>query len=114
LAAATTPAPNAASLQLALTSEIVATLTRFGFFLTLTSNEYAAIATENRLQPSQWLSLIEKYGFEILDRCEQVWQADGTLYLHLRPGEAFEPMVDEQMRAEFTEPFVTWTLLTFR
>jgi SAM-dependent methyltransferase len=73
-------------------------------FLKLTPEEYATTATENRQRASQWLSLIKENGFEILEQYTQFWLAGGTLAF-IRQDQAIEPMVDERMRSEFTEPF---------
>lgn len=83
-------------------------------FLKLTAEEYAPIATENRLRASDWVAILERNGFEIIERYDQAMTpesvlardsyAEGTYRLY-RAGEKILPSVTEEDRKTYAEPF---------
>lgn len=84
-------------------------------FLKLSANEYAPIATENRLRAGDWTNLLEKYGFEIVERCDQTVLLEPSQcmpdsrpesrYRFYGPGEKVQATVTEKERQTFAAPF---------
>jgi SAM-dependent methyltransferase len=83
-------------------------------FLSMSESEYAPIATENRLRLSDWLVLLDKAGFEIVERHDWAMAPESVraghkvahaAFKYFRPGEPILPLVTEDMREEFADPF---------
>jgi SAM-dependent methyltransferase len=78
-------------------------------FLEMAADEYAAIATENRLRISDWSAIFEAAGFELVHRsvttlpagCNRPTNAD---YLY-RAEVPEDTWVDDTTRARFAHPF---------
>jgi SAM-dependent methyltransferase len=83
-------------------------------FLELSEEQYAPIATENRLRASDWLGILKDSGFEIVERQdwtmtpESVQAGHGIMeaaYRFFGPNDTIVPFVTEATRSRFVEPF---------
>jgi Methyltransferase domain len=83
-------------------------------FLKMTDEEYRPIATENRLRPSEWISLLNRYGFDIIERQDMSMAPESVKAGHGISEAAYRffgsdamiiPFVTNEMRAHFAEPF---------
>jgi hypothetical protein len=83
-------------------------------FLELTEEEYRPIATENRLRPSEWIDLLNRSGFDIIERQDQTMTPESVraghgvseaAYRFFGPNTPITPFVTDEMRARFAAPF---------
>ena len=83
-------------------------------FLEMTEEEYRPIATENRLRPSEWINLLDRSGFDIVERQDWTMTPESVkaghdvpeaAYRFFGPGATIAPFVTDEMRARFAEPF---------
>jgi SAM-dependent methyltransferase len=84
-------------------------------FLRMAPEQYAAIATENRLRASDWDRLFAEQGFQCIDKNFSTIRAgtrsaNNDEFVHLAQPPT-EPWVDETMRATFAPPFATLDLV---
>jgi Methyltransferase domain len=83
-------------------------------FLEMTEEEYQPIATENRLRPSDWIDLLNRYGFDIIERQDWTMTPESVRaghgiseasYRFFDPDATITPFVTNAMRAQFVAPF---------
>lgn len=77
-------------------------------FLSLTEEEYEK-KSENRLRASDWLRLLERVGFEVIEAYYHMWCLDGRQIWAKDEAEG-EPIVTDDHRARFVAPFNSYGL----
>ena len=89
-------------------------------FLELTEEQYRPIATENRIRASDWVGILTKSGFKIVERVDYSMAPESVRAGHATANASYrcfgrhdpiEPFVTEEMRARFAEPFRSKDLL---